>query len=168
MKGLVKGCFIFLLAVFGCICNKSFGQYGVGELDKLEKPNIGIVGGFSGFRNNFIELGIGFQPWEVVGHSIYYPFAGFLILGEWDLVRKLYGNSINAWYLGGPFSCGLSINRYSDFVHETYGVKPMIGISWRRIGIMYGYNIFITPNSIPDLGHHSLTIKYYYPLWKKE
>lgn len=148
--------------------NKSFAQHRYSELDTRVKPNVGVVGGFSGFRNNFIEVGIGYQPWEVVGHSIYYPFAGFLFLMEWDPSRKLYGNSVNAWYLGGPFSCGLSINRYSDNVHETYGIKPMIGISKFRIGLMYGYNFFVSPNSIDNLAHHSLTIKYYFPLWKQQ
>jgi hypothetical protein len=132
-----------------------------------EKPNFGVVVGYSGFKNNFIELGIGYQPWEVQGNYVYYPFAGFLALYELEPTRKLYGTSLNAWYLAGFFSCGLNINRYSDYKNDTYGLKPMIGMSFARIGIMYGYNIFLNANEISNLNTHSITIKYYYPLWKK-
>jgi hypothetical protein len=133
-----------------------------------EQPGVGIVGGLSGFKNNFIEIGIGYQPWEVKGHYVFYPFAGFLAMYEFDPTRKLYGTSLNAWYLAGFFSCGLGVNRYSDYKHETYGVKPMIGISCFRVGIMYGYNFFLNKNSITNLAHNTFTIKYNLPIWKKK
>ncbi|MCC6371520.1 MAG: hypothetical protein IT236_10995, partial [Bacteroidia bacterium] len=124
--------------------------------------------GYSGIKPNLIELGVGYQPWEVEGHFVRYPFAGFLALYEFDPTKKLYGTSINAWYLSGPLSGGLGVNRYSDYTHSTYGIKPMIGISIARFGIMYGYNIFLSGNDISYLNHHSFTVKYYYPLWRKK
>lgn len=136
--------------------------------EKTERPSVGIVAGVSGFHNSFLEIGVGYQPWEVKGLYVYYPFAGFLATYEFDPTRKLYGTNLNAWYLAGLFSCGLNVNRYSDFKHETYGLKPMIGISCLRIGIMYGYNFFLNKNGILDLAHNSFTLKYYLPLWKKK
>ena len=133
-----------------------------------ERPGVGVVAGLSGFNQNMIEVGIGYQPWEVEGFYVSYPFAGFLALAEFSPDQKLYGVSLNAWYLAGFFSCGLGFNRYAWESEETYGVKPMIGISVRRIGIMYAYNFFVTDNSITALRHNSFTVKYYLPLWKKK
>jgi hypothetical protein len=96
-----------------------------------------------------------------------YPFAGFLLLYEISPERKLYGTSFNLWYLSGLFSCGLNVNRYSDYEDETYGIKPMVGISAYRIGLMYGYNFYLT-DPVPGLSHNSLTIKYYLPLVRKK
>lgn len=138
------------------------------QYSKTEKANFGVVAGYSGFKNSFIEIGIGYQPWEVKGNFVFYPFAGFLALYEFDPTRKLYGTSLNAWYLAGLFSGGLNVNRYSDYSNDTYGIKPMVGISVFRIGIMYGYNLFLNTNSISNLDHHCFTIKYYYPIWKKK
>lgn len=143
--------------------SKTNGEYGV-----TEQANFGFVAGYSGTKTNLIEMGVGYQPWEVEGNFVYYPFAGFLALYEFDPNRKLYGTSLNAWYLSGPLSGGLSINRYSDYTNATYGIKPMIGISILRIGIMYGYNIFLNGNKIANLNQHSFTIKYYYPIWHKK
>jgi hypothetical protein len=133
-----------------------------------ERPSVGIVGGLSGFKSNFIEIGVGYQPWEVKGNYVYFPFAGFIAMYEVEPMRKVYGTSLNAWYLAGFFSCGLSANRYSDHTNDTYGIKPMVGISFLRIGVMYGYNFFLNKNSITDLRHNTFTIKYYLPLWKKK
>jgi hypothetical protein len=138
------------------------------KADYEQKPSIGVVAGYTGFNNTFLEIGAGYQPWETASDFIKYSFAGFLALYEFDPSRKLYGISINAWYLGGPFSCGLGINRYAERTSDTYGIKPMIGISFLRIGVMYGYNFFLTPNSISNLYHNSITFKYYFPVWKKK
>lgn len=154
----------YVLIVFTfCIFTKGIAQY-----SKTEKASFGIVAGYSGSKNNFIEFGVGYQPWEVEGNFVYYPFAGFLALYEFDPTRKLYGTSLNAWYLSGPLSFGLNVNHYSDYSNNTYGIKPMVGISIFRIGIMYGYNFFLNTNSIRDFDHQTFTIKYYYPLWKKK
>lgn len=143
---------------------RSGNEYGASE-----KENFGLVAGYtSSQQNNMLEIGVGYQPWEVEGFFVWYPYAGFLALYEFNPNGKLYGTSLNAWYLSGPLSCGLNINRYSDYKNETYGIKPMIGISSFRIGIMYGYNFFINSNSIENLQNESITIKYYLPLWKRK
>jgi hypothetical protein len=130
--------------------------------------NIGLVAGYSGTKQNMLEVGIGFQPWQVEGVFVKYPFAGFLALYEFDPNSRIYGTSFNAWYLSGLFACGLNANRYSDYKTDTYGIKPMIGISSFRIGLMYGYNIYLNDNSIQNLQKESITIRYYYPFWKKK
>ncbi len=151
------------------ICLFSNSVYSQADLGICyEQPSVGVVVGYSGFANPRLEIGVGYQPWPVEGHFVNYPFAGFLALYEKDLNNKNYGVSVNAWYLAGFFSCGLGINRYTDKVSETYGIKPMIGMSFRRIGFMYGYNIFLNPNEIQNYRHSGITIKYYYPLWKKK
>ncbi len=137
------------------------------ESTKLN-ANIGIVAGYSGTKQNMLEVGIGFQPWQVEGLFVNYPFAGFLALYEFDPNSKIYGTSFNAWYLSGLFACGLNANRYSDYKTDTYGIKPMIGISSFRIGLMYGYNIYLNDNSIQNLQKESITIRYYYPFWKRK
>ena len=159
---------IFLIAFFiFCFFSNVFSQVN-NEYGTTEPPNIGVVVGYSGLKPNMIELGVGYQPWEVEGGFVWYPFAGFLALAEFSPDTKLFGTSLNAWYLSGPFACGLGINRYVISDDETYGIKPMIGISFRRIGIMYGYNFYSKNNTITDLHHDSFTIKYYLPLWRKK
>jgi hypothetical protein len=157
-RNILLTCFIILFSV-EAKAQRYFGGYG------NETASVGLVAGYSGFRNNFIELGIGFQPWDVEGEWVGYPFAGFLLLHEIEATRKLYGNSCNFWYLSGPFACGLGVNRYSDHKSQTFGIKPMIGVSIYRIGIMFGYNFFLNKNEIPNLGHASMTVKYYLPVW---
>jgi hypothetical protein len=136
--------------------------------DEELNANIGLAFGYSGFNRHMLEVGIAFQPWDVEGAYVSYPFAGFLALYEFQLGGKLYGTSFNAWYLSGPFSCGLGVNRYSDYETQTFGIKPMIGISIMRVGIMYGYNFFLNKNAIPDFYHPSFTIKYVLPLWQRK
>ena len=94
----------FLLLIFSKVNAQEYG--------KNVPPSFGVVAGYSGFQNNFIELGVGYQPWEVEGTFVYYPFAGFMALVEVDPYRRLYGNNLNAWYLSGPISLGLNANRY--------------------------------------------------------
>lgn len=128
--------------------------------------HVGIAASYSGFKNNMLGIGISFQPWDVRGDYVEYPFAGFTIMHEIEPTRKLYCNSFNFYYLSGPFSCGLGVNRTSDFVNETWGIKPMIGISIARISILYGYTIFLMPNEIPEFYHPSFNLGYTLPLLK--
>ncbi len=133
-----------------------------------EEPSLGLVAGYTGSGYNILEVGIGYQPWQVEGLFVEYPFAGFLALYEFDPSRKFYGTSLNAWYLSGLIAFGLNVNRYSDYKNETYGIKPMIGISSYRVGLMWGYNFFLNGNDIENLSNQSITIKYYHPLWKRK
>lgn len=163
----VVATFILLL-----VCTRLFSQRnqwgGNGYETFTEKAHVGIVAGYSGFKQNTVELGIGFQPWEVQSFFVGYPFAGFLLLHEFDPNQKFYGNSVNFWYLSGFFACGLGANRYSDYQNQTLGIKPMVGFSCLRVGVMYAYNIYLNKNKIPELYPHSLTVKYYLPVWRKK
>jgi hypothetical protein len=154
---------IFIAAFF----SKVKAQSSWGNSTHLN-ANIGIVAGYSGFGPHMLEAGIGFQPWDVRAEYVGYPFDGFLALYEFSPTRNLYGTSLNFWYLSGPVSCGLGVNRYSDYTNETYGIKPMIGVSIFRIGIMYGFNFFLNKNEITNFSHSSLTIKYYLPIWERK
>src|ERR1051326_8839321 len=160
-----KFLFVFFLFSFSLL---GFSQRRTTDFGMIEPPGLGVVAGFSGFHPDMLDVGIGYQPWEVEGAFVQYPFAGFLALAEYSPGSKLFGTSLNAWYLSGLFACGLGVNRYIEDGNETYGMKPMIGISMYRIGIMYGYNFYSKNNLIPDLHHDSFTIKYYLPLWRKK
>ena len=164
---LNKKIFIVLPLQLFLLCKLSAQRQSI-DLGSTENANVGIVVGYTGLKQNMIEFGIGFQPWEVQGFFVSYPFAGFLATYEFSPTQRLYGTNINAWYLGGPFSFGLNLNRYSDYKKQTFGIKPMLGISFLRIGVMYGYNFFLNPNSIDGLAHNSITVKYYLPVWKKK
>ena len=130
--------------------------------------NIALAAGYSGFYNNTFQIGIGFQPWDVKGDYVAFPLFGFTALYEHVIDRKLTGFSFNSLYLSGPFACGLGVNRFSESGATTYGMKPMIGVSIVRIGIMFGYNIFLNANEIPRFYHPSFNINYYFPLWKRK
>lgn len=154
---------VFIFNLFSFETKAQSNEYGI----RLN-ANVGVAVGYSYMARNMLEVGVGFQPWDVEGTFVSYPFAGFLAMYEFDPAGGFYGTSFNAWYLGGPFSCGLGFNRYSDYENTTFGIKPMIGISIARFGIMYGYNFFLNKNRIPDFYHPSFTIKYYLPLWKRK
>ncbi|MFI5203217.1 MAG: hypothetical protein ACHQF2_01885 [Flavobacteriales bacterium] len=139
-----------------------------GEYGTRLNANIGLAVGYSGFNRNMLEVGVGFQPWDVEGTFVAFPFAGFLAMYEFEPHGRLYGTSFNAWYLSGPFSCGLNVNRYSDYENHTFGIKPMVGISIARLGIMFGYNFFLNENRILDFYHPSFIVRFYVPVWKRK
>ena len=130
--------------------------------------NIGLATGYSGISLNVFQFGLGFQPWDIKAEFVGFPLFGFTALYEFSPERNLQGASFNTLYLSGPFACGLGFNRYTANNNITYGIKPMIGISIFRIGIMFGYNFFLTKNEIDDFYHPSFNINYYFPLWKRK
>jgi hypothetical protein len=162
----MKKCFLFSFSLISLMAAQLPGL-GQKFIDDAQKPSIGIVAGYSGFRNDFLQMGVGWQPWELelLNDLPLFPFFGFMGLYEVDLWRKIKGFSLNASYYSGLFACGLDLYRYSDNTHFTYGFRPLIGMSMLRMGILYGYNVFLNENSIEGLNRNTLTFRYYLPLW---
>jgi hypothetical protein len=162
----MKKCFLFVFSLIFLMAAQ-FPGLGQKFIEDAQKPSIGIVAGYSGFRNDFLQFGIGWQPWELdlINDLPLFPFFGFMGLYEVDPWRKIQGVSLNASYYSGLFACGLDVNRYTNQTHVTFGLRPLIGMSMLRMGILYGYNIFLNENSIEGLNRNSLTFRYYLPLW---
>lgn len=154
--------FIFSFSFKGKTQSNSWGGYG--NLN----ANIGLAVGYSGVNPNVFQIGLGFQPWDIKAEYVGFPLFGFTALYEFSPESELQGASFNTLYLSGPFACGLGFNGYMYNRNTTYGIKPMIGISIFRIGIMYGFNFFLNKNEIMGLDHSSINVNYYLPILKRK
>jgi hypothetical protein len=152
--------FFLIIFILGFSINgKTQSEWGGnGDLN----ANIGLAIGYSGVNPNVFQIGLGFQPY--VG----YPLFGFTALYEFSPESELQGASFNMLYLSGPIALGIGANKYMYTGNATFGIKPMIGVSILRIGIFYGFNIFLNKNEISDLGHSSVNVNYYLPLLKRK
>lgn len=158
---------IILVIFFFLYCCILYGQ-GSERNDTLptcSRASLGLCVGYNFYHNKTIELGLGFQPTEVcILRGKLQPFAGFSAAYELPTVMdKPQAISINAFAMGG-LAIGLNLNCYFTDIEKTIGLKPMVGLGLKNLGIFWGYNCFLNDNKITGLKHNEWTIRAYIPL----
>lgn len=129
-------------------------------------PYIGIIGGYEGFKSNYWEAGLVFN----IVPSRVTPKTGAIIGGVVSY-KKNFSNSIQAFEAEVGFysflSLGVNFNYTFTTIHNTFGVKPFIGISIYHLQFLWGYNLFSDKkNEIQDLRHSTFKIRYSIPLFR--
>ena len=97
---------------------------------------------------NYLTVGLGYQPKKnlltVARKNSKYSFTGWTVNYSKKLENSDWGASIqNVLYSGtvnGPIGIGIEINYKSINQSDHFGVKPLIGLSFPFVSIMYAYN----------------------------
>lgn len=152
-----------LIILFIILTHTGFSQ------DKCHtKPSVGLCLGYNLYHSKTLEFGVGFQPGHVMSIGSKDPFAGVSLAYECPVIKdKPSAVSFN-FYLTGGIALGLNINLFYNDSNMTCGLKPMIGIAYRRIALMWGYNFFLTENEISGLKHNEWTLRVYIPILTKK
>jgi hypothetical protein len=103
---------------------------------------------YQALHYNFLSVGLGYQPEKGLLNfprkNLKFSFIGYTANFTKTLNNSDWGASVQAiGYSGatsGPLGGGLEVNYKSVKNTNHYGIKPLLGLSFPIVSIMFGYN----------------------------
>jgi hypothetical protein len=115
---------------------------------------------------NYLTVGLGYQPRKtlltVTRKNSKYSFIGWTVNYSKKLENSDWGASIqNVLYSGtenGPLGIGIEINYKSINQTDHFGAKPLIGLSFPLVSIMYAYNFDFYKTESERINQHEIIL----------
>lgn len=154
----------FLLLSFTFACLLVDAQNLSKELPTKRKgeTSLALITGYQGFKNHFLELGIGARKDWIVGHHPLTMVYG--VSGEFKLHDDFIGAVKGTISIGGGASgmnLGLNLVNYVSANSSSFRFRPEIGVGVRLFRIVYGYNVAFTNENFPGISQHVFTLNIY-------
>ena len=77
---------------------------------------------------------------------------------------KIYGIHAGIMF-SSIMAFGFNFNYYNKIDKNQFAFCPVIGLSYANIDLLYGYNIYFSKTRIAEINRHSLTIRFYIPIF---
>ncbi|MBI3136764.1 MAG: hypothetical protein HYZ14_18970 [Bacteroidetes bacterium] len=126
-------------------------------------PFIGIVGGLEGFQRGGYELGLAINVAHLYG-DVCGGMSGLILTYKRRFDKSYY--SLNAEIgVYAPFCAGIGYSFNSNGTFKTHSWKLTTGITLFHLQMLYSYNFYKnSKNEIPELFHHTFTLRYALPV----
>ncbi len=127
-------------------------------------------------KYNYLTIGLGFQPKKSLLQATRkhpkYSFIGWTANYSKKLENSDWGASIQTIMYtastSGPFGIGLEGNYKSVNNTNHFAFKPLIGLSFPIVSIMYGYNFDFYKTKSERINQHELILGFRFPLISKK
>jgi len=133
------------------------------------KTSLGIITGWHQGIYGFGEIGIGYASsvWGNHGNS----FGAISLSLELEPWKKVYGYNISLWksitltpYI--PFCLGINSVYYQKVYAHDWTLRPMIGLGFANIHLVYSYDIRLGNRDIMERNTHMFSLRYFIPTIK--
>lgn len=131
-----------------------------------DEGKIEIHADYQTLKYDYLQIGFGFAPKKhlisINRDNKSFSFIGYRLSYSDNVNNSDWGVALQSLVLGGDFrnfpGFGIEVNYKSVSQNSHIGIKPLIGLSFPYINIMYGYNFDLNKTKSERVSQHELII----------
>lgn len=155
--------------LFSLICSYGFAQ-------NTKRSSLFLHAEYQLLKYDYLTVGLGYQPrkTKLVAERSHpkYSFVGWTLNYSKKLGNSDWGVSVqNIMYTAstsGPFGMGVEGNFKSVNNKNHFGIKPLIGLSFPVISVMYAYNFDFYEVKSERISQHELIVGIRVPVLQRK
>ncbi len=124
----------------------------------LGQHRLMLVGGINGWLHTFGEIGFGYDQQED-DVSLFVSLSEEILIGATRRDGTKFTQVMRAGKGVQPVF-GYSLIAYTDYSKMCWALRPIGGVEFKRISLMYGYNWFFDGRAFSEIAPHNISLAY--------
>jgi len=124
----------------------------------IEQHRLMLIGGINGWHHTFGEVGLGYEN-KFDDITMLLSLSEELLIGS---ERRDGTKFTQVMYVakGVQPVFGYSLIAYTDYSKLSWVLRPLGGVTYKRLSLVYGFNWFFTGRAFCEIAMHNISLNY--------